>query len=123
MINENKNAREALLLYRNRDAVEKAFNNIKVRLNGNRMLVSSETAFEGKLFVHFAGLFLLSYIKKQMQEHQLFSSYTIPSLQDGLDSIEMIHILGKEPLVQEGLNKQVQLYKDMGVEPPVDILS
>lgn len=123
MCNEIKDAREALQLYRNRDVVEKAFNNIKERLNGNRTLVSSEAALEGKLFVHFIGLFLLSYLKKQMQEHQLFSSYTIPSLLDELDSIEMIHIPGKAPLVREVLNKQAQLYKDMGVEPPVDILS
>ena len=123
MSNEIKDACEALQLYRNRDVVEKAFNNIKERLNGNRALVSSEAALEGKLFVHFLGLFLLSYIKKQMQEHQLFSKYTIPSLLDELDSIEMIHIPGKTPLVREVLNKQVQLYRAMGVEPPVGILS
>lgn len=123
MSNEIKDAREALQLYRNRDVVEKAFNNIKERLNGNRALVSSEATLEGKLFVHFIGLFLLSYIKKQMQEHKLFSKYTIPSLLDELDSIEMIHVPGKTPLVREVLNKQVQLYKDMGVESPVGILS
>lgn len=77
MSNEIKDAREALLLYRNRDVVEKAFSNIKERLNGNRLLVSSEEELEGKLFVHFIVLFLLSYIKKQMQEHKLFSKYTI----------------------------------------------
>lgn len=86
--------------------VEKAFNNIKERLNGNRALVSSEAALEGKLFVHFLGLFLLSYIKKQMQEHQLFSKYTIPSLLDELGSIEMIHILGKTPWYEKcSINK------------------
>lgn len=62
-------------------------------------------------------------LTKQMQEHQLFSKYTIPSLLDELDFIEMIHIPGKTPLVREVLNKQVQLYKDMGVESPVGILS
>lgn len=44
MSNEIKDAREALLLYRKRDVVEKAFSNIKERLNGNRLLVSSEDA-------------------------------------------------------------------------------
>jgi Na+/H+-dicarboxylate symporter len=65
--------------------VEKAFSNIKERLNGNRLLVSSEDALEGKLFVYFIGLFLLSYIKKQMQEHAMFSKYTMSSLLDELD--------------------------------------
>ena len=123
MSNEIKDAREALLLYRNRDVVEKAFSNIKERLNGNRLLVSSEEALEGKLFVHFIGLFLLSYIKKQMQEHKLFSKYTIPSLLDELDTIEMIHIPGKTPIIREVLNKQTELYKCMAVELPVGTLS
>ena len=123
MSNEIKDAREALLLYRNRDVVEKAFSNIKERLNGNRLLVSSEDALEGKLFVHFIGLFLLSYIKKQMQEHAMFSKYTMSSLLDELDVIERIHIPGKTPIVREILNKQIQIYKNMAVKPPIDALS
>lgn len=123
MSNEIRDAREALLLYRNRDVVEKAFSNIKERLNGNRLLVSSEEALEGKLFVHFIGLFLLSYIKKQMQEHGLFSKYTISSLLDELDSVEMIHMPNKAPIIREVLNRQVELYKYMGVESPVGVLS
>ena len=123
MSNEIKDAREALLLYRNRDVVEKAFSNIKERLNGNRLLVSSEEALEGKLFVHFIGLFLLSYIKKQMQEHEMFSKYTMYSLLDELDVIEWIHIPDKTPIVRKILNKQIQIYKNMAVKPPIDTLS
>ena len=123
MSNEIKDAREALLLYRNRDVVEKAFSNIKERLNGNRLLVSSEDALEGKLFVHFIGLFLLSYIMKQMQEHAMFSKYTMSSLLDEQDVIERIHIPGKTPIVREILNKQIQIYKNMAVKPPIDALS
>ena len=112
-----------LLLYRNRDVVEKAFSNIKECLNGNRLLVSSEEALEGKLFVHFIGLFLLSYIKKQMQEHEMFAKYTMSSLLDELDMIELIHIPGKAPIVREVLNKQIQIYEKMAVLPPAGSLS
>lgn len=123
MSNEIKDAREALRLYRNRDVVEKAFRNIKERLNGNRALVSSEKSLEGKLFVHFIALFLLSYIKKQMQDHELFAKYTMPSLLDELDTIEMIHMPGRTPIIREVLSKQVDLYRCMGVEPPAGALS
>lgn len=58
-----------------------------------------------------------------MQEHKLFSKYTIPSLLDELDTIEMIHIPGKTPIIREVLNKQTELYKCMAVEPPVGTLS
>lgn len=82
-----------------------------------------KVALEGKLFVHFIGLFLLSYIKKQMQEHAMFSKYTMSSLLDELDVIERIHIPGKTPIVREILNKQIQIYKNMAVKPPIDALS
>jgi len=67
----------ALEIYRNKDVVEKAFGNIKERLNGKRMLVCSDASLEGKLFVEFIALIYLSYIKKQMSGKNLFKQYTI----------------------------------------------
>ncbi len=65
--NETMDAVTALELYRNKDVVEKAFGNVKERLNMRRTLVSSEQSLDGKLFVMFVALIYLSYIKKQMQ--------------------------------------------------------
>ena len=48
----------ALHLYRMKDVVEKAFGNIKERLNMRRLLVSSEKGLEGKIFTEFAALIL-----------------------------------------------------------------
>jgi hypothetical protein len=56
--NEKMSAREALQHYRNKDVVEKAFGNLKERLNQRRLLVSSEHALEGKLFVAFIDLLI-----------------------------------------------------------------
>ena len=65
--NESMDAISALDLYRNRDVVEKAFGNLKERLNMRRTLVSSEKSLDGKLFVEFVALIYLSYIKKQIK--------------------------------------------------------
>jgi len=65
--NETMDAITALEIYRNKDVVEKAFGNLKERLNMRRLLISSEQSLEGKLFVQFIALIYLSYIKKQMQ--------------------------------------------------------
>ena len=70
--NEVKDSIEALELYRTRDVVEKAFGNIKDRLNGRRTIVSSEQSLNGKLFVQFVALIFLSYVKKQMQDNCIF---------------------------------------------------
>ncbi len=64
--NDIKDPITALQIYRSKDVVEKAFGNIKERLGGRRMLVSSEASLEGKLFVQFIALIYLSYIRKHM---------------------------------------------------------
>lgn len=61
--NEVKDPLLALNIYRTRDVVEKAYFDIKDRLNMRRTLVSSESALEGKIFVEFVALIYLSYIK------------------------------------------------------------
>jgi len=60
--NEVKDPVTALSLYLMRDIVEKAFWNIKERLNLRRTLTSSESALEGKLFVEFVALIYLSFM-------------------------------------------------------------
>ena len=74
----------ALELYRNKDLIEKAYGNIKDRLNLRRLLVSSEKSLDGQLFVAFVALIYLSYLKKHMQEAGIFLNYTIQSLVDKL---------------------------------------
>jgi transposase len=59
--NEAMDAGNALLIYRNKDLVEKAFDNVKDRLNMRRVNVSSELSLDGKLFVEFIALIYISY--------------------------------------------------------------
>jgi len=90
--NQKMDAIEALQLYRNKDVVEKAFNDLKDRLGMRRTLVSSQKSLEGKLFVQFIALIYMSYIKKKMQDENLFSSYSIQNLLDTLDVIDCVQI-------------------------------
>ena len=116
--NVKMDAITALETYRNRDLVEKAFGNLKEKLNLRRALVSSETSLSGKLFVEFVALIYLSYIKKQMQDNNLFMDYTIQQVLDKLDVIECFENPGDKLRVGEVLPKQHQLYLDLGVNPP-----
>lgn len=115
--NEVKDPVEALQLYRTRDVVEKAFGNLKERLNCRRTLVSSDASLEGKLFVTFVSLIYLSYIKDRMQKNELFSKYTLQGLLDELDVIECFTEPGKTPIQGEVLKKQEDLYTAMDVAP------
>ncbi len=116
--NETMDAKTALEIYRNKDVVEKAFGNLKERLNMRRMLVSSEQSLDGKLFVEFIALIYLSYIKKQMQEKQLFKKYTLQTLLDKLDIIECFEHPKRKLRVGEVLQKQKEIYQDLGIQAP-----
>ncbi|HCA29593.1 MAG TPA: IS1634 family transposase [Ruminococcaceae bacterium] len=118
LTNETMDAITALELYRNKDVVEKAFGNLKERLNMRRTLVSSEQSLEGKLFVEFVALIYLSHIKKRMQETDLFKDYTLQSVLDKLDVIECFEAPGQKLRVGELLEKQKEIYACLGVDPP-----
>jgi transposase len=113
-----KDPLEALEIYRSKDLIEKAFGNLKERLNMRRTSVSSEEHLEGKLFVQFVALIYLSYIKKAMSDHNLFKDYTMQELLDELDVIERFERPGHKARIGEITQKQIDLYACLGVNPP-----
>jgi transposase len=119
--NEKMDSVKALELYRNKDVVEKAFGNLKERLNMRRTLVSSEQSLNGKLFVQFAALIYLSYLNKKMQDTHLYKDYTMVGLLDKLDVIECFIRPGKKIQVGEVLDKQRCIYSKLGIDPPVSL--
>jgi transposase len=120
--NEIKDPILALETYRNKDLVEKAFGNLKERLNLRRTAVSTESSLEGKLFVQFVALIYLSHIKKLMSENVLFKDYTMQELLDEFDVIEAFEQPGSTMRVGEVTKKQAELYKTLGFTPPPNTL-
>jgi len=116
--NEVEHPFKALSLYRSKDIIEKAFGNLKERLNFRRLQVSSELSLNGKLFVEFIALIYLSYVKKKMQEAKLFETWTLQSLLDELDTIELLEAPGYGRVLSEITEKQKDIYRALGVNPP-----
>ena len=119
--NDIKEAVPALEIYRNKDLVEKAFENLKERLNLRRVAVSSEQSLDGKLFVQFIALIYLSYITKKMQESNLFKDYTMQEVLDEFDIIECFELPGRHLQVGETTKRQMELYTKLGVIPPASL--
>lgn len=117
--NEKMDAFTALHLYRMKDVVEKAFGNLKERLNMRRLLVSSEKGLDGKIFVEFIALILISYLDHKMKETDLYKKYTLQQLLDKLDVIECFEDAGHSLRIGEILKKQVEIYETLGVEVPI----
>ena len=109
---------EALKIYRAKDLIEKAFTDLKDRLNMRRTSVSSEENMEGKLFLQFIGLIFLSYVKQAMDKAGLFKNYTMQELFDELDVIELYQQPGSAAFYGEITEKQRNLYTALGVSPP-----
>lgn len=114
--NSIKEAKEAIEVYRSKDVIEKAYNDLKHRLNMRRTSVSSEEALEGKLFVQFVALIIISYIKRKMEQNQLFKKYTLQGLLDEIDIIECYTQPRKATQVGEVTKKQKEIYEALGVE-------
>jgi len=119
--NEIKDAVKALEIYRNKDLVEKAFHNLKDRLSFRRLAVSSEQSLDGKQFVQFIALIFLSYIKKKMQETNLFKKHTMQEVLDEFDVIECFEEPGKKLQISEITKRQMNFYTKLGVNPPASL--
>jgi transposase len=119
--NEVKEPIMALEIYRNKDVVEKAFGDLKERLNLRRANVSSEQCLDGKIFVEFIALIYLSYIKKCMQEKNLFKNYTMQEVIDNLDVIECFEQEGKKSIISEITEKQSNLFEALGITTPTSL--
>ncbi|MFZ2258137.1 MAG: transposase, partial [Clostridiaceae bacterium] len=116
--NDVRDPFEALSLYRSKDIVEKGFGNLKDRLNFRRMLVSSELALDGKLFVGFIALIYLSYLKKKMQKAKLFDRWTLQGVLDEIDLIEVFQAPESGKVIGEVTKKQQELFHSLGITPP-----
>ena len=116
--NETMDAFTALHLYRMKDVVEKAFGNIKERLNMRRLLVSSEKGLDGKIFTEFVALILISHLDHKMKESGLYNNYTMQSLRDKLDVLECFEDANHSLRIGEMLVKQAEIYEALGIEAP-----
>ena len=113
--NNIKGATEALSVYRNKDVAEKAFFNIKNRLDMKRTKVSLEESLEGKLFLQFIALIYISYIHQTISSHDLYKNYSMASLLDEIDVIEIFEYQNKKTHFSEITKKQRTLLECFGV--------
>ncbi len=109
---------EAVQLYRAKDAVERAFDNIKNELDMKRLRVHSDDAMRGRLFVAFLSLILYSWINKRMRDKNLYASYTQEELFRELKRIKVVELSEERTLLTELSKKQKDIFKALGIPLP-----
>jgi transposase len=116
--NDIKDPVAALRVYRKKDMAEKAFDNLKERLEMRRTTVHSDQTLQGKFFLQFLALIYVSYIRKCMSDNDLYRNYTMQTLIDSLDVIERFEYEGQRPYCSEITDKQCKLYAAFDIDPP-----
>ena len=109
---------EIILLYRNKDCVEKCFDTMKNELSTNRLRVHSRESMEGRLFISFLGLILSSWIHKTMREKDLSKKYTIGEVIYEMKKLKIIELQNRRQILTETSKTQKELFKKLVNEVP-----
>jgi hypothetical protein len=113
-----KDPLEALAVYREKDAVEKCFDNLKNDLDMKRLRVHSSERMKNRLFIQFIALILMSQIRKAIGDKLPGSAYTPKTLLLELDSLTSIHYAGKyKDRLTEVSKTQREILQAFGIIP------
>ena len=107
------NPRQIILLYRNKDCVEKCFDNMKNELSTTRLRVHSTESMEGRLFITFISLILSSWIHKTMREKALSKKYTLEEIMYELKKLKVIQLQNQRKVLTEITKTQKELFKKL----------
>lgn len=93
--NSIKDPVRALQVYRDKDVVEKSFDDLKNQLDMKRLRMHSSAAVEGRLFVQFISLILMSALRKEMRDVGLIQRYTTRELLQEMEPLTKVRYAGK----------------------------
>ena len=86
---------EALRVYRDKDAVEKCFDDLKNSLDMKRLRMHQSSTVDGRLFIQFIALILISALRKEMRESGLIEKYTVREVLREMETLTKVKYSGK----------------------------
>jgi len=78
--NDIKDPVETLRVYRDKDYVEKCFDDLKNQLDIKRLRIHTSSTLDGRLFVQFIASIYMSALRKKMRDVGLIKKYTLRKL-------------------------------------------
>lgn len=96
---------EALQVYREKDVVEKCFDDLKNGLDMKRIRMHTSKAMDSRLFIQFLSLIFVSQIRKNLRKHDLINKFTVRGLMNELESLTEIKFSGKYGQMQSEMTK------------------
>ena len=111
-----KDAVKALSIYREKDVIEKAFDDLKNDLDMNRLRVQTPKRMKGRLFIQFIALILLSKIRKTLRDKLPDTKWTARGLLMELETLTTIHYSGKyKPKLTEATKNQREILEAFNI--------
>ena len=86
---------EALRVYRDKDIIEKCFDDLKNSLDMKRLRMHSIETVDGRLFVQFIALILTSALRRAMRQSKLIEHYTVREVLLEMEPLTKIQYAGK----------------------------
>jgi transposase len=116
--NKTKDPIMALQIYRNKDVVEKSFDDLKNQLDMKRLRMHSSKATDGRIFVQFIALILMSALRKEMRKSELIKQYSIRELLKEMETLTKITYSGKyRPILTEITKSQRKILENLKIIP------
>ena len=95
LTNSIKKPTESLQIYRDKDVVEKCFDDLKNQLDMKRLRMHSSATVDGRLFVQFIALIYMSALRKEMRKSGLIKQYTVRELLQEMETLTKVKYSGK----------------------------
>ncbi len=93
--NDIKDAAEALRAYRQKDAVEKNFDDLKNDLDMKRLCIHTNATMEGRIFIQFISLILTTYLKGIMDKNGWTRNHSLQEIFSEMKSLKQVTVDGK----------------------------
>jgi len=111
---------EALQVYRDKDIVEKCFDDLKNSLDMKRLRMHTIETVDGRLFIQFIALIFTSALRREMRQSKLIEKYTVRELLLEMDPLTKIRYAGKYGQILTEITKpQREILELLNIELPV----
>lgn len=93
--NDIRDASEALLAYRRKDAVEKNFDDLKNDLDMKRLRIHTNATMEGRTFIQFISLILTTKLKEVLETSGWTRSHNLQEIISEMKTLKTVAVEGK----------------------------
>jgi transposase len=108
----NKDCIDTLHIYRNKDTVENAFDDLKNSLDMKRLRIHSSDAMDSRLFIQFLALIIVSKIRKICKEHKKLRYLTVREILEDLETLVQTSFEGRYKKLYSEIYPRQQMILD-----------